>query len=201
MKIQDPNKIIFAKKKINKLVVFIDLDGVCSYWEEAAAKACGIDYKDEEIRKELKNGKRLEKFVGGDSKMWPMIDKEGVDWWANMERLPWADKLYASLTRVSKDFLFLSSPSNNPICAQGKIMWMKKHFGDHFKRFLIGRDKHMCAHPNTLLIDDNKKKCDKFEEWGGNVFRWPHPLKLIDGDINVDDTIKELMDYIEELKK
>ena len=200
MKIQDPNKIIFAKKKINKLVVFIDLDGVCSYWEEAAAKACGIYYKDEEIRKELKNGKRLEKFVGGDSKMWPIIDSKGEKWWENLEKFYWTEDLISLVKKESNEWCILSSPNRNPECLSGKVKWMQKNWGKEFKNYLIGSNKHLCAHPNALLIDDTPKKINKFKEYGGQAFLWPHPLKIIDGDIKIEEVLQDLKDYIKEIK-
>lgn len=200
MRIQDPNKIIIANKKKNGLRIFCDLDGVCAFWEKAAAKTCGIDYDDQEIRDAIKNGKRLEKFVGGDEKMWPMIDKGGTNWWANLELLPWAKRLYDLLKKESNDFSFLTSPSNNPVCAAGKVEWMKKHFGSDFKDFLIGRNKHLCATPNTLLVDDDKKKCKKFRAYGGHTFQWPCPLSLIDKDIDIEEVFDELSTYIKEIR-
>jgi len=128
MIVQDPNKIVLAAKKKNKLRIAVDIDGVLSYWEKAAAETCGVDYEDEKIREEMKNGKRMEEFVGGDSKMWPMIDKEGESWWENMEKTPWADDLVALLKKESKDFFFLSSPSKSPICYSGKIKWILKNY-------------------------------------------------------------------------
>jgi len=77
MKVRDPNKIIIASEKKDKLRIALDLDGVISYWEKSAAKTCGVDYEDEKIRQQIKDGKRMEAFVGGDSKMWKMIDAEG----------------------------------------------------------------------------------------------------------------------------
>ena len=201
MKMQDPNRIVLGeKKKKNKLRILLDLDGICAYWEKSAAHTCGLDYEDKEIRDALKNGKRLEKFVGGDSKMWPMIDKEGEDWWTNLEKLPWTDKLIDLLKQESDDFCILTSPNRNPICASGKIKWMQQYFGETFKDFLIGANKHLCATPDSLLIDDTEKKVNKFREYGGHAFLWPHPLKIIDGDIKIEDVIQDLKDYIKEIR-
>ena len=112
----------------------------------------------------------------------------------------WAKRLYTDLNKRTKDFCFLTSPSNNPVCASGKIKWLREHFGKDFRNFLIGANKYLCAGPNSLLIDDNEKKCKKFEEYSGNTFLWPNLLKLIDGDIDVDDTFEELFELIEKIK-
>lgn len=204
MKILDPNKIIFAKKKNKKtegIVALLDMDGVVAFWEKSAAKTLGVDLEDKEIRESIKNGKGIESYVGGDDKMWSKIDAEGQKWWKDMEILPWAKELYEKLNEKADYFCFLTSPSNNPICAAGKVEWLKKHFGENFRDFLIGRNKYLCASSRSILIDDDKNKIKKFRSFGGHVFKWPHPLSLLDGDIDIDETIKELMDYIDELLK
>lgn len=200
MKMQDPNKIIIAKsKKKNGLIIFLDMDGVISFWEKSAAKTLGIDINDEKIREEIKNGKRLETYVGGDSVMWPKIDKEGTKWWRDMELLPWGKKLYEKIKEKGDHFSFLTSPSSNPTSSAGKIEFLHKHFGDGFKDFLIGNNKEFCASPRALLIDDTDKKVKKFRSFGGHAFLWPNVFALLDGDIDVDETIKELMEYIKEI--
>lgn len=200
MKIQGPNKIILAKnKKKEGLIIFLDMDGVFCFWEKAAAKILDLDLEDKEIRDKVKGGKRLETFVGGDSVMWPKIDKEGVEWWRDIEILPWGMELYEKLKEKADHFCFLTSPSNNSTCAAGKIEFFKKHFGDGFREYLIGRNKEFCASPRSLLVDDSESKIKKFRKFGGHAFQWPCPLTLLDGDKNVDDVIEELMDYIDEL--
>lgn len=200
MKICSPDKIILAKKKKENVRIFLDMDGVVAYWEKAAAESCDIDYEDTDIREKLKGGERLDDMVGGDDVMWPKIDKAGEEWWQNLEKFPWADRLYEELNKLSDDFSFLTSPSSNPVCASGKIKWLQKHFGNKFKGFLIGKNKHLCAGPNTILIDDDKKKVKKFREYGGHAYLWPHPLVLLDGDKDPDDVIDEVIEQIKEIK-
>jgi len=201
MKVQDPNKIIMAKsKKKSGLIIFLDIDGVCSFWEKSAGKTLGIDIEDEKIREEIKNGKRMETYVGGDEKMWPIIKKEGSKWWADMELLPWGKRLYEELKKRSDYFSFLSSPSNDPDCAAGKVQWLRKHFGDDFKDFLIGRNKYLCASPRALLVDDDKGKIKRFRKFGGHVFQWPSPFHLLDGDVDLEETFNDLFEYINEIR-
>jgi len=200
MKIQDPNKIIIAKsKKKEGLIIFLDMDGVISFWEKSAAKTLDLDLDDKETRDKIKNGKRLETFVGGDSVMWPMIDKGGTKWWRDMELLPWGKRLYEELKKKADHFCFLTSPSSNATCAAGKVEFLHKHFGEKFKDFLIGKHKELCASPRSLLVDDSDSKVKKFRSFGGHAFKWPCPLSLLDGDVDVDETIKELLEYIDEL--
>ncbi len=200
MKLQGENKIVMASKKKDKLRIGLDLDGCICYWEKAAAKTLGIDYKDKEIREKIKNGKRIETFVGGDDKMWPMIDKEGEAWWENMEKLPWADDLIKLLKKNTKNLFFLSSPSKDPVCYSGKIKWVLKNYPKMSRDLFLGCKKHLVANPNVLLVDDTDKKVKEFRKYGGHAFKWPHPLSIIDGDIKIEDVFKELEDYIEEIK-
>ena len=200
MKVRDPNKIIIASEKKDKLRIAFDLDGVISYWEKSAAKTCGVDYEDEKIRQQIKDGKRMEAFVGGDSKMWKMIDAEGEEWWENMEKLPWADDLVNLLKKESKDFIFLSSPSNSPLCYSGKIKWVTKHYPDLSKNLMLGCKKHMFAGSNTLLVDDTDKKIKQFREYGGHAFKWPCPLSIVDEDVKIEDVLQDLKNYIKEIR-
>jgi len=198
VKLQDPNRIIIAgKKKKDAIRLFVDLDGVCSDFDTAAAKLCDIDLEDEGIREHLKGNGRIDKYIS-DEEMWNRIRKEGEDWWANMEILPWAKDLYDMLKKESPMVAFLSSPSNNPSCASGKLMWIKKHFDT--KDFIISPRKQFCAGPNTLLIDDTLKKVKEFRKYGGHAFLWPSPLAIMDGDKDIDDVLKELKNYIREIK-
>ena len=201
MKIKDPNRIIMANnKRKDKLRIMLDMDGVLAYWEKSAAEICNIDYEDPEIREALKNGKRFEEFVGGDEKMWPIIDKGGEKWWEDMEKLPWADDLIELLSKETKDLSFLSSPSNNPICYSGKAKWILKHYPDMAKDVFLGAKKHRVANPNILLVDDSEKKVKKFRKYGGHAFLWHCPLGIIDGDMDIKNVLQNLKDYITEIK-
>jgi 5'(3')-deoxyribonucleotidase len=200
MKTQDPNRIVLGKsKKKEGLIIFADIDGVIAFWEKSAAKILGIDLNDKQIRQEIKNGKKIETYVGGDSVMWPKISAEGPHWWRDIEILPWGKKLYEELTKKTDYFCFLTSPSNNPSCAAGKVEFLQKHFGENFKDFLIGRNKHFCASHRSLLIDDNKDKIEKFRSFGGHVYQWPNPFVFLDGDDDSDKRIEELLIYIDGL--
>jgi 5'(3')-deoxyribonucleotidase len=203
MKLQGDSKIIMAsnkKDKKNRLRLMVDIDGVVAYWEKAAAEICGIDYEDTEVREKLKKGTRLETLVGGDEKMWPMINKGGEEWWENLEKLPWADDLISLLKKETKELIFLTSPSKSPICYSGKIKWILKNYPKMSRDVLMGCKKYMVAAPNVLLIDDTEKKVKEFKEYGGHTFKWPCPLSIIDGDVDVEDVFKDLKEAIKEVK-
>ncbi|KKN19932.1 hypothetical protein LCGC14_0940610, partial [marine sediment metagenome] len=108
---------------------------------------------------------------------------------------PWAKDLYSKLNEKSGLLAFLTSPSDNPDCAAGKVKWIKKHFDT--KNFIITPRKHFCARPNSILIDDTQKKVDQFIKHGGKAFLWPNPLSFEDGDKEVEKVIEELLKYID----
>lgn len=200
--IQSPNKISLAKKKKKKITILLDMDGVISDWLGAACKLCDIDLDDTEIREGLKkkNG-FLEDFVN-EKKLWSNIEKEGVAYWENLELFPWAKKLYNKLEELGDEFAILSSPGKfTEIASQacdGKVLWLDKHFGNK-ENYIFTYSKYLCASENSILVDDSQHKIDPFIAAGGHGFLWPNPLSLIDGDVDVDDTIEELVEYIKHL--
>lgn len=200
--IKGSNTIKISSDKKEKIRIFCDLDDVIFSWEESASKILNIDINDEKIRKRLKLERKIESFVdGGVDEMWKMLDKEGDKFWADLEMLPWARRLYDMLRKETELFCFLSSPSRDPSCASGKIKSLKNNFGDKFDDFLLGRNKYLCANKNSLLIDDREKNIELFRSHGGNGFLWPSPLKLIDGDILIDDVFDDLKRIIYLIKE
>ena len=194
-----------TKSSVNKkdeIMILLDLDGVIVSWLKGAANVCGIDLENKEIRDKIKSGSSINLFLeNGEKELWENIDKYGSEWWRNLEKFSWSDKLIKLLMDKSSNFCFLTSPSNNPFCVIGKIMWLKDNMGSDFKNFLIGKDKHFCANSRSILIDDNVGKIKKFDKYGGNVFKWPNELSLIDGDINIEDTLKSLSKKIDNIKE
>lgn len=200
--IKDPHRINMAAKNNNKKIrIFLDLDGVVTNWVKGATEALHLRIDDPKVRSQIKKGKRIEDFVGGTDNMWRMIENYGEDWWVDLETFPWSMKLFEELRRRAGLFSILTSPSRNPICASGKMKWMKKHFGEDFKDFLIGSVKHLCACPNSLLINDDRNNVLKFRQHGGYAFRWPDPLEIQDGDIEIEDVFSELFNYIDEIER
>ena len=200
MKIQSPDRIVIAEKKRKEIRIAVDLDGVVSFWIKSGCEIFNIDMEDEDIRKKLKETRgKLEDVMGiSDDEVWEKVDEAGVKFWSDMELLPWAKRLWEEMGKKSDMVCFLSSPSNNPICAQGKLEWIKKHFDT--KNFIITPKKEFCATPQTLLIDDYKKKIKKFEDAGGYGFLWPDPLTLLDEKDLLEETFKKLHKKIDEIK-
>ena len=199
--VQDPNRINICAEKKNKsdFIIFLDLDGVLSSWLTAACKICDVDIDDTDIRDKLKSGIYLDKMgVISEKDMWEKIDKHGTDFWRNLEPLPWADKLIKEMEKLGK-VCFLTSPGYCLSAPTGKMQWIKDK-GYNIMNLIIAKEKHYCAAPNRILIDDSDNKIAKFREYGGHAFHWPNDFKLIDGDEKVDEVIEKLKKEIESYK-
>jgi len=197
VKIQSPNNLKCGSKKEVKFICFVDMDGVMTYWLKAACDVCGIDIHEKDLYSKLKDENMLLDKTGyiKEKDMWSKIDKAGTDFWANLEILPWAKKLIAEMKKLG-DVYFLTSPGTCIPAPSGKMEWIEKHFPDLLEKLIICKDKEMCANKNTILIDDSEKKIEAFRDAGGHAFLWPNCLKLLDEDIDVDETLEQLVEEI-----
>lgn len=201
--IQSADRIIIAEKKKKKIKVFLDIDGCISNWVKGVCQACDIDLEDKDIRQTIKEKDGyLDDYVG-ETTLWNSIEKGGVDFWENLELFPWSKKLYKALEEIADEFSILSSPGKFTATActacHGKVIWLDNHFNNK-ENYLFGYNKSLCASDNAILVDDRKHKIDSFIKAGGHGFVWPNPLSLLDGDIDVDNTIDELLEYIKGMK-
>lgn len=164
--------------------VFIDMDGVLVNWLDQAIKTCGL-----ELTKDIKNhfiqGGQIEDLV---SNSWELIDKQGPEWWANLEPLPWYKNIINIVKDIGADFCILSSPGNiltHPQTAknacQGKIDWLNKYLSGIDS--LFGHKKYLCADKNKFLIDDNIIKCNKFIWNNGDGYIWPNQYLINNNNI------------------
>ncbi len=172
--------------------IFIDLDGVIADWEGLALKVVGAE-NDSQVKAELKTGKDIEDIFP-DS--WDRISAYNGRFWEELEVLPWGQQLYDTASKYG-DVAFLTSGGNvhkrteavSQACA-GKTRWVAKYFPG--ANLILTREKHLCASPISLLIDDTKKKIEQFTQYGGHTFHWPHPNRIRDGDVNLPEVIRDL---------
>ncbi len=107
---------------------------------------------------------------------WRRIDAEGVNFWNNLHMYPW----FFALLKVLKGYgtvILLSSPSMEPSCVSGKTLWIQRYLGRGFRNYIFcpAPHKHLLAHKNTILIDDNIKNIKQFIDAGGNGILFPQP--------------------------
>lgn len=98
---------------------------------------------------------------------WGALD---IEYWATM---PWTEDGMEILQLVEDTFgkeniCILTSPSRNPECAAGKLLWIQNNIPAYRRRFLIGPPKHFCAGKDRFLVDDSDKNLREFNAWGGH---------------------------------
>ena len=110
-----------------------------------------------------------------DAQVWEAIDKRGEDFWAGIPALPWFTSLMKLCESRCDLVVILTSPSIAHSSASGKVQWLQKHIGRHYRNYLIGPKKEVCARPGAVLIDDNDGNCEKFKAHGGEAIVFPAP--------------------------
>lgn len=177
--------------------IFIDVDGVLSFWIKAAAEVAGLDINDPEMRQRLKTVHTIDEVTGRD--FWDAHEEpKKAEWWDALEVLPWANSLYDLCNEIAPTCI-LTSPGPFAGAAAGKHSWISRNFTE--KHWLIGSEKYYAAHPHAILIDDYQKKLKEFKKWEGHVFEWPNPLSLLDGDVDLHDTFQSLTSVLYNLRK
>jgi len=160
--------------------VYLDIDGVLGDFWGMVAKMLGRPgviptMDDRDHRKEI-YGMDLDD-------MWGMIDEMGPAFWSEMELYPWTHDLVDIASKIGS-MCILSSPSEHPSSAAGKVEWMSKHFGPKygnergaFRDFILTTHKERCINHrgHSILIDDRKPVCAKYREAGGTAILFPQP--------------------------
>lgn len=155
--------------KSEKYRVFCDLDGVLVDFDRGFQ---GIEENTEKL-----SPKEYEKKHGKNS-IWPMLDKLGAEFWEN---LPWTKdgrELWDYIQRYNP--IILSAPSRSPECLIGKAKWVNANLDidqtpvtdpadmTPKTRLVLDQDKWKYATgKNDILIDDFKKKLEKWIDAGG----------------------------------
>ena len=150
--------------------IYLDMDGVCCDFYGAALQAIG--HPGEATGK----WNFYKGFGLTTDQFWAIIHSKGEAFWADMPEYPWFGDLYDSLCRQG-DVLFLTSPSQDPACASGKMKWLQSRFSREFDNFIFARrpHKHLLATPSAWLIDDHTATVKRFVEAGGNGILFPRP--------------------------
>lgn len=191
-----------AKSKLN--CIYLDMDGVLADFCGGALELFGVD---KFYAKDIKcwNGhlnvlsERLGRTVSG-NEFWRRINSEGSRFWANLEWLPWGIGLLYTCIEFAPVVL-MTTPSLHPSSAAGKIEWINKNMPkDLQRRYALTPCKHHMAHPGAMLIDDNEKNINKFNEHGGKGFLWPRSWNNSEHHFeDDDDKIKAQAKLVKEL--
>jgi 5'(3')-deoxyribonucleotidase len=158
-------------------MAFIDMDGVVADFVGGIAKAHNKPYPYDEHHGE--DAWHLDK-------LWGMTQKElfepcGYDFWVNLDKTPEADMIVGTIEEeLSADRVaFLTSPTRNHGCMDGKRDWLKKYYPDFPVFFSVGSGgippKWMLARPYCMLVEDNSDNARAFQAAGGEALVVPRP--------------------------
>lgn len=173
--------------------IFLDMDGVIS---DFIGGACRL-FEREDVLESWPLGERdaPQAFGLSASQFWGKIDGAGADYWANLEPYSWCRELL-DVIRETASFTILSAPSLGVECPTGKLRWLRTYLGSGFRDHLFGYQKHFCAKPGHVLIDDSEGNVRRFREHGGAAILFPQPWNsnhaIIDRVTFVVDELRRL---------
>jgi 5'(3')-deoxyribonucleotidase len=189
---------------MRKPLIFLDLDNVLVDFIPGALKALGVT-----SFSIPPNEPNMEKWPGVNcttEQFWLSIDKTGEQFWAELKKYDYADEL-VSVCKSFGEVFFLTSPSRNPKCLSGKLMWVQKHFPELQRKIVLTPAKYLCAAPDRVLIDDSQHKTDKFSKFGGLSVLFPQEYNKAWTDFLTpnsawgDSKVKYVEHYLREWKK
>lgn len=162
-----------------KPIILLDMDEVLVDFQAGACKVFGT------TREELENHREnneweilnaLSKITGQTITpeiFWERIHAYDYNFWVDLKPLPWIYNVLALIQIRTTEWYIVSAPSRNHSSHLGKIVWLKKFFGEDFNRFILTPHKHLFAKRKTLLIDDRESNIRKFSQAGGDAILFP----------------------------
>ena len=154
--------------------IFLDMDGVISDFLAGALKVLnaryGKDYLPSQYA-ELHGRFGINDLYGISVKdFWETIKAEPF-FWVELPITPYGKKLYYWLSGIA-DVTVVTCPSDDPSCAEQKLMWLTTHLDIKPSDVMLSCKKHLLA-GNGLLIDDYHKFADAFTAAGGEAILVP----------------------------
>lgn len=180
--------------------IFVDLDGVLADFTSKALELSGLDPKDPNLRKFIKE--KGEPYANSEyiskKQYWKNINKLGEGFWSTLEPLPWAFDLHKLCCDLvgNDNVFFLTSPGLQPESASGKIRWIQNHFGWNNRNYVIAPHKGVCGGTRSLLIDDSEKKIQQFADARGWTLHFPHQFLIEDGDIDIETVYDQIRKWV-----
>jgi len=164
---------------LSRKVCFLDCDGVIADFIGGCCKL--LNTTPEEAFEDLTPpySFSLEKMFG-EEKAKQLFDSMDVEFWANLDKLPWADELVEMVSKIFDDRVYLctsagylgsSSYFSNAVA--GKEKWIIKHFPQFAKKTIFAFDKSCFASENSTLIDDSQTAVNGFVSYGGTGVLFP----------------------------
>jgi len=104
---------------------------------------------------------------------WKPIDAVGTEFWETLPTYPWSRELVEQLQEVAPVTILTNPGNQSASCVAGKVQWLKGQLPG--VPYLMGPEKHLCAKPGAVLIDDRTKNVTSFSAAGGQTILFPQP--------------------------
>jgi len=166
--------------------IFLDIDDVCNRFTLYALQVMGADISiyDESIWNPAW-GRDIVRGVNELTKQCFSTDS----FWNSLPEIAWSETPVSAefdmLLRVCSGMVgregvcLLSTPTRCPLSCSGKIKWIHKYAPKWIHRqYLLGPQKHLCAQPNALLVDDMTENVSQFRLFEGKAILVPRPWNI-----------------------
>ena len=173
--------------------LYVDMDGVLFDFAGASCRVHGQD----PVTIDCWN--YYEKWGLTEDEFWEPINAEGREFWANLEKLPWADELLGLVRELDPNFHILTKPSTKPDCMAGKLDALQRAFGEDFRRYIFAPNKYPLAAYGRLLIDDSDDNLVKWAAREGSIVVMPQPWNIAAPDCY--RRMESVREQFEEYKK
>ena len=182
--------------KINR--IFLDLDDVLNDLTMSTLRTLGCNIKEYDpawgwdIVKAANSCHPLRNFTP--RSFWESISRRH---WATRPKSQLCDWLVRRCENlVGRDSVYvLTSPTKDPDCLAGKLEWIHANLPEWMHRqYMVGPHKHLCASPDSLLIDDRDKNVEEFASSGGWSILVPRPWNRQARERDDVDRISRLLD-------
>ena len=150
---------------------FLDLDGVLVDFIGGACRL--LNSPNPWLKDEYKGRWGAEEMFGVSANaFWKNM---GEDFWANLE---WTKEGKDILSLAEAVFGYdnigiLTTPCLTKGSVSGKMDWINANMPSYKKKVMVGFQKHFCAHPGSILLDDADKNVEQFRASGGNAILIP----------------------------
>ena len=176
----------------DNLKIFLDIDGVLTDFVGQAVRKLNLNVDPTNCSWDFFASEMTP------SEFWEKISLLGPGFWSLMPEYEWIDELVELVASHDPEFTLLTSPASCPKSWYGKRKWIQSKFGESFNRQIMTHDKHFCAAPGRLLIDDNEINCKRFADWGGQAILFPQSWNSLGNDV---DRIEHVAEGLERAKR
>lgn len=181
-------------------VIYLDMDGVVARFVDGVARFFGKT--EEDLLPLWPAGSysiHIPLGLEDEDELWKKVDQGGWPFWASLKPYPWADRLYEELRKIAP-VVIATSPSLHPQSAYGKIAWLQKWKGKHFRDYMIVPKKHFLARPGALLVDDSDDKVVQYRERGGPAVLFPQVWNSAH-EARKEDAVEYVLARIEDIAR